>query len=229
MTQAEFDAAQSTRTLLKGRDGSIASQALLGGLARCASCGHTLKVTGNTEKSTGRRYAVYYCAGRYAKGNCESRATIRASYLDDFVERSVLAALTDAGSVLASALESNEAAESAARQVEAAAHELDLYLQADLITVVGADAFRAGVETRQALLDQARAGLAALQATTIFTDDLLPTDLLQAWPELETAEKRSIMHGLLDRVDLQRDPTLGRNAAPIEQRVGIVVRGRMML
>lgn len=66
VTRAEFDAAQTTRTLLQTHDGSIASQALLGGLARCAGCGHTLKVTGNTDKKSGSRYPVYYCVGRYA-------------------------------------------------------------------------------------------------------------------------------------------------------------------
>jgi hypothetical protein len=50
VTRAEFDAAQATKkSLLRQRDGSIASQAMLGGLARCAGCGHTLKVTGNTD------------------------------------------------------------------------------------------------------------------------------------------------------------------------------------
>lgn len=69
VTRAEFDAAQSTKkSRLAVRDGSVASQAMLGGLARCAGCGHTLKITGNTEKITGKRYAVYYCIGRYASG-----------------------------------------------------------------------------------------------------------------------------------------------------------------
>ena len=70
----------------------------------------------------------------------ETRATTRASYLDEYVEATVLNALQDTGSVLATALESNEAAEAAARDVEAAAHELELYLQTDLMTVVGPDA-----------------------------------------------------------------------------------------
>src|SRR5215207_4288325 len=92
VTQAEFDAVQQRSTLLQPRDGSVASQALLGGLARCAGCGHTLKITGNTTAKTGERYPVYYCVGRYAKGNCTARATIRASYLDTYVEEQVLQA-----------------------------------------------------------------------------------------------------------------------------------------
>jgi len=41
-------------------DGALASDVLLGGLARYASCGHTLKITGNTDERTGERpYPVY--------------------------------------------------------------------------------------------------------------------------------------------------------------------------
>ncbi len=225
VTQAEFDAAQSTRTLLRAHDGSIASLALLGGLARCAGCGHTLKIAGNTNKKDGSRYAVYYCVGRYAKGNCTERATIRASYLDDHVEHAVLTALKDTGSILATALETTSQAEEAARLVEDAQHELELYLQADLISVVGQDAFRRGVQSRQQRLDETRQQLAQLQARSHINDGLLPSDLLEAWPELTTPEKRTIMHGLLSQITLQRDPTLGRNPAPIDTRATITLRG----
>ena len=67
VTQAEFDAAARSHSVFQARDGSIATQALLGGLARCAGCGHTLKITGNGPP--GRRYATYYCKKRYAKGH----------------------------------------------------------------------------------------------------------------------------------------------------------------
>ena len=58
MTRAEFDAAQSVKKSLSHASAtdSVASQAMLGGVARCAACGHTLKITGNTDKKTGARY-----------------------------------------------------------------------------------------------------------------------------------------------------------------------------
>ena len=40
----------------------------------------------NPSPKTGARYPTYYCVGRYAKGLCPARATIRASYLDAHVE-----------------------------------------------------------------------------------------------------------------------------------------------
>jgi site-specific DNA recombinase len=66
VTRAEFDAVQGSRTQLQPRHGSLASLALLGGLARCAGCGHPLKIAGSTDKRTGERYPVY-CIGRYGK------------------------------------------------------------------------------------------------------------------------------------------------------------------
>src|SRR5207302_9982314 len=94
VTRAEYDAAQSVKkSLLSQRDGSLAAQAMLGGIARCAGCGHTLKITGNTDKKTGQRYPIYYCSGRFATGLCPSRATVRASILDAHVEAEILHAL----------------------------------------------------------------------------------------------------------------------------------------
>jgi DNA invertase Pin-like site-specific DNA recombinase len=229
VTQADFDAAQSQRTLLKPHDGSIASQALLGGLARCAGCGHTLKITGNTAKPSGTRYPAYYCVGRYAKGSCPARATIRASYLDSYVEQQVLAALTTGEGFVAQALEQTDEINQAQRKLESAEHELTLYLQTDLITAVGADAFLAGVQTRQTAVDQARAELEALRARSLVLDQLPSGDLREAWPQLELQEKRTLMHGLLERVVLRRDESKGRNPAPLSERTQIVLRGNVPL
>ena len=79
VTLAEFDAAQGTRTLLKQRDGSLASQALLGGLVRCAGCGHTLKITGNTDRKRGERYPIYYCPPLRDRA-LQARATARVAW-----------------------------------------------------------------------------------------------------------------------------------------------------
>src|SRR4029450_14116215 len=69
VTRAEFDAAQSVKkSLLAQRDGSLAAKAMLGGLARCAGCGHTLKITGNTSKKTAEGDPGYYGVGRYGRG-----------------------------------------------------------------------------------------------------------------------------------------------------------------
>src|SRR3954454_23518143 len=100
---------------------------MLGGLVRCAGCGHTLKITGNSDRRTGARYPIYYCVGRYGSGLCPSRATARASIVDSYVEAQVLRALTEDGGVLAQATDASNAIEAAARAVGEAEHELDLF------------------------------------------------------------------------------------------------------
>jgi site-specific DNA recombinase len=231
VTRAEFDAAQSvTKSLLKSRDGSLASQAMLGGLARCAGCGHTLKITGNTERKSGERYPIYYCVGRYASGPCPSRATARASLIDSFVEATVLQALHEEGGLLAQAVDASETLEAASRSVADAEHELDLFVtNPKLMTILGEPKFLEGVDARQRALDEARQELAELRTQSTLADELADGDLLTAWPTLTVQEKRRLLHGLLDRVVVSRARGRGKNANPVRERVQIVLRGNVLL
>jgi Recombinase zinc beta ribbon domain/Recombinase len=164
VTRAEFDTAQGTRTLLAPAVESLAAQALLGGLIRCAGCGHTLKISGSLDKRTGKRYPTYSCTGRYAKGLCPRRATIRASAVDEYVETAVLAALRADGGPLAQAVQASEQIDEAARVVANAEHELDCFVtNPKLLTLLGEDRFGHGVEARQRALDEARATLATIR------------------------------------------------------------------
>jgi DNA invertase Pin-like site-specific DNA recombinase len=227
VTRAEFDAAQRvSKSLLKQRDGSVASQAMLGGLARCAGCGHTLKITGNTKRSTGERYPVYYCTGRYASGPCPARATVRASLLDEYVEQQVLAALSAEDGLLAQAVEASAAVDEAARAVADAEHELDLFVNnPTLLTVLGEEKFVEGAEVRQRALDEARAELAQLRSQSNLATELGDGDLLNAWPSLTIQERRRLMHGLLEGVVLTRAAGRGRAAEPIAERTQMILRG----
>lgn len=231
VTRAEFDAANAvSKSLFKQRDGSVAAQAMLGGLVRCAGCGHTLKITGNTNKRTGERYPIYYCTGRYATGLCGARASVRASLLDGYVEDQVLRALQEEGGLLAQAVDASEALDEASRAVAEAEHELDLFVNnAKLLTLLGEQRFVEGVETRQRALDQVRGELAQLRQQSTLADELADGDLLQAWSTLIVQEKRRLMHGLLDRVVVTRADRRGRHARPIEERAQIVLRGNVSL
>jgi site-specific DNA recombinase len=231
VTRAEFDAAQSTRkSLLKPRDGSLAETAMLGGLARCSACGHTLKITGNTDRKTGERYAIYYCTGRYASGPCSSRASVRASILDVYVEALVLDALSSEGGLLAQAVDASEGLEDASRTVAEAEHELDLFVtNPKLLTLLGEEKFIEGVEARQRMLDEARQSLAELRTQSTLADELADGDLLRAWPTLTIQEKRRLLHGLLDRVVVTRARGRGKNANPVSERTQIVLRGNILL
>lgn len=231
VTRAEFDAAQATRTLLRPRDGSLASQAMLGGLVRCSGCGHTLKITGNTDRRTGARYPIYYCTGRYASGLCASRATARASAVDDYVEERVLEALVEEGGVFAQAVVAAEGAEQAARALTEAEHELDLFVgNPRLLTMLGETRFLVGVTARQRALDEVRETLAMAASRAALAEGIVAGgDLLEAWPTLGVQEKRQLMHGFLDRVVLTRAVGRGRHANPIPERTQIVMRGNVLL
>src|SRR5215216_605421 len=230
VTQAEWDAAQGGKTLLRSKGDSLAAKTLLKGIIRCAGCGHTLKIAGSLDKKSGSRYPTYYCTGRYAKGHCTARATIRASAVDQFVEQQVLAALEAEGGPLAQAVEASEKTEEAARRVEAAEHELDLFVtNPQLLTTIGQDKFMQGVDTRQRALDEARAELVELRSQSALASELTSGDLLAAWPELTLQERRRLLHGLLDRVVLTRSAGRGTKATPVQERTQIVLRGNVLL
>jgi site-specific DNA recombinase len=230
VTQAEFAAAQGGKTLLKSAKNSLSAQTLLKGLIRCAGCGHTLKIAGSYDKKTESRYPTYYCIGRYAKGHCASRATIRASVVDRYVEERVVAALQAEGGPLAQAIEASDKIEEAARRAAAAEHELDLFVtNPQLLTTIGQEKFMQGVDARQRALDEARQDLAELRSQSALASELTSGDLLAAWPELTLQEKRRLLHGLLDRVELRRSAGRGRKATPVAERTQIVLHGNVLL
>jgi site-specific DNA recombinase len=230
VSRADFDAAQATRTLLKARDGSIAGKALLGGLIRCAGCGHTLKIAGNTSKKTGERYPVYYCTGRYASGLCPARATIRASYVDDYVEEQVLAAMRAEGGPIATAVAASQEIEQAAQAVTEAEHELDLFIgNPKLLSLLGEQKFLEGVEVRQRGLDESRERMAELRSQSVLASELADGDLLEAWPTLSLGERRRLLHGLLERVVLRRADGRAKSGVPPAERTQIVLRGNVLL
>jgi site-specific DNA recombinase len=231
VTRAEFDAAQSvTKSLLKTRDGSLAEKAMLGGLTRCFGCGHTLKITGNTDRRTAERYPIYYCTGRYSSGPCPSRASVRSSLLDAYVEEQVLEALQQEDGLLAQAVDASHALEEATRALADAEHELDLFVKnPKLLTTIGETLFVEGVEARQHVIDEARDTVVQLRTQSTLADELGDGDLLRAWPTLTIQQKRRLLHGLLDRVVVSRARGRGKNANPVGERAQVVLRGNVLL
>jgi DNA invertase Pin-like site-specific DNA recombinase len=228
VTRAEFDAAQGVYTRLEARPGSPAEMAMLGGLARCAACGHTLKIAGTANKKTGKRYPTYYCSGRYASGLCPARATLVASRLDPYVEAQVLTALRAEDGFLAEAAEASDQLEAASRSLQTAEHELELYVtDPQLLTALGRDMFLQGAQARQAAVDSAREEVTRLRSQSTLPDELLSGDLLQAWPQFTTQEKRQLLHGLLEHVLVTRDDNSRKKdiALPLSERVQIVLKG----
>ncbi len=134
------------------------------------------------------------------------------------------------GGLIAEARAATEQLEQAERALREAEHELDLYVQDPrLLTTLGQTRFLAGAQARQDALDHARQQLTELRAQSSLITEVGQGDLLLAWPTLTIAEKRQLLHGLLDRIILQRAVKRGRSAPPIGSRIQIVLRGSVLL
>jgi hypothetical protein len=142
----------------------------------------------------------------------------------------VLQALRSEGGPLAEARTADAELAEAAQAVTEAEHELDQFLaNPKLLTILGEAKFTEAVEVRQRALEEARQRFAEVRSQATLVQDLSDGDLLAAWPELSTPEKRRLLHGLLDRVILRRAGARGRLAPPIGERTQIVLRGNVLL
>src|SRR5262249_38521349 len=97
------------------------------------------------------------------------------------------------------------------RKLEAAEAELDAYRDANLISVIGKDAFVAGLEKRQQAIDDARAELQKAQAASVAMFD---PKLVATWSTLTTRERRKIIAAGIERVICRRARVRGRASDP---------------
>lgn len=155
---------------------------LLKGLVRCGGC---QRVMSASERS-------YRCLGR---AHCDLRAKVPYGRLD---ARAVDLLLTFAGKVAAEPRERDGPDLTAA--VEAAEAEL-LAFQRAAAAVGDVDMFTEGLRQRADAVRKARADLAAAQRSV----DLPPFDLAGAWPDLDLAERRHLLRGLLGVVWVWKD------------------------
>jgi DNA invertase Pin-like site-specific DNA recombinase len=201
VTLAEWEAAQSgdRRPSYQRRGG-----ALLAGIIRCAGCGYPL-----SRNSGGRRgYAFYRCRGRHSAGLCPAPARISVPRADGYVEQAFLA-WAEQERIAAEAAPRDDELEQAAARVETAEAELTTYRDANLISVIGRDAYIEGLEQRQRTLDEARAQLAQARRIEPTTDI---QELHSLWPQLEVTEKRRLLAAVIDAVFVRQATSRGRAA-----------------
>ena len=205
VTLAEFEAAQKAigHSVIR----STSAPALLAGILRCESCRHALKpktLTGSTAK-------VYRCSRTHAGGTCPAPASIYASVAEPFVEQLLLEAAATTRPLRPEQL-TNEI-EQAERDVEAAQAELHAFATDEGILALGRDVFVAGLEARQARLDEAEA-----RRRDLFAEDAstLPStaQVRELWPTFTTAEKRLVLERAFDTIVVR---PLGR--VPVKQRL----------
>jgi DNA invertase Pin-like site-specific DNA recombinase len=211
VTLAEFEAAQKARGHSVIRSNT---PALLAGILRCESCRHALKA----KTLTGSNAKVYRCSRNHASGTCPAPATIYATVAEPYVEQLLLEAAKATRTLRPEQL--TRKLEQAERAVEAAQAELHAFATDEGILALGRDVFVAGLEARQARLDEAetrRRDLFAEDASTLPSS----TQVRELWPTFSTAEKRLVLERAFDAIVVR---PLGR--VPVEQRLIPVYAGQ---
>ena len=216
---AEWEAAQGDRTVASAR---IGDGLMLQGIVRCAGCRYLLKAD-NMKGRNGERLGLYRCRGRHAAGKCPAPATIMARVLDPYIDAAFLAALGPTGP-LAEAVASTKALDAAVMSLENAEAELAVYRDANLISVIGKDAFLEGLESRAEIVRVAQAKLneARQQNAMNGHDASTPGALIEAWPTLTIAEKRALLTASLDAIFIRNG---GGMNVPVEDRTLLLWRG----
>jgi hypothetical protein len=119
------------------------------------------------------------------------------------------------------AAEAEQRGRAAVEKIEAAEAELAAYRDANLVTVIGGDAYRAGLEQRARAIDQARAELAHIARSKPAG---APADLLETWPDLDLDERRLLIAAGIDAVYVKR-AHLNRRGTPVEDRAHVLFHG----
>ena len=211
LSRSEWEAAQS-RESGPARRGE---GALLAGLIRCSACGYAMSRTADGA----RGYENYRCRARHAAGVCPTPARISVARADPYVSEAFLAWIEEQR-IRAQGSPAGDAIEQAVARVESAEAELVAYRDANLVSVIGQETYRAGLSERQRALDQARAELDEARRSV---PALAVQDVPTLWPTLSRAERRTLLAAAIDAVVVRRATVRGR--AAFADRIGILWRG----
>lgn len=215
VTRAEWEAAQQAPRLTARRTHG----ALLAGIARCAGCGYTM----SREGTSTRPYWYYGCRKVHSGGICELPAKITGPTLDAHVTELFLGRVAIDPPIAVA--EAEERARTLVDVIERAESELAAYRDANLISVIGGDAYRAGLEQRARAIDAARADLARV---TREQPTVAPAELIDTWDDLDLDERRLLLAAGIDAVFVKR-AHLNRRGTPVEERARVLFHGEAPL
>lgn len=192
-----FDAVQATRTTMPLPPGETTRERLLVGVARCGGCGRTLK-TVRRKRADGSAVVSYFCKDA-ASEPCPCRAYVHADELDAHVEAWFTEAIATVPR-LVDVVAADEELQDAYQARDAAEAELRAYVTA--ASALEASLFAHGLRARQRRLDDAQRSVASLAARQV----RLPTSgtLAAVWADATPLERRTILAGFLDRVEVDR-------------------------
>jgi DNA invertase Pin-like site-specific DNA recombinase len=197
VSRQAFEAAQEGRTTQPVPEGETTKGLLLLGLARCAGCGRTLKAI-RRKRADGSYVGSYYCKNA-ASELCTNRAYVHADELDAYIGAWFTDALKTAPRMIdvVSAGRELEAAQGEQAQAEA---QLAAYVEnADALD---ATLFQRGLASRQRRLESAQEAVRHLSAR--LTRLPVGGSLLNLWADFSPSERREVLGGFLDRIDVSR-------------------------
>ena len=215
VTRKVFDAVQPDE-LLHPRDGSIAAEALLGGLVKCAGCGHTLSLVGRPGKGP----VSYYCRKHHAAGDCPAPAAIECRRLDTWVDNELQMAIVKGVPEVIALVERSEAFEDAEVEVEAAQAELDAFIEI-ASALNDRELFVKGVDARKAVLSMARRKQRELRPVEQVGDP----DRMVTLEEYLRLDRRMQFRRMIESVTVAKSDPKRRRWQPTAERAEIRWRG----
>jgi DNA invertase Pin-like site-specific DNA recombinase len=221
-----FDAVQASRTVEPVPPGETTNDRLLLGLLRCGGCGRTLKVV-RRKRADGSYRVAYFCKNA-ASESCPDRAWVGADELDAFVADWFTEALRTVPRMV-DVVATGRDLEAAQRERSAAEAQLNAFVEnADTLD---AALFQRGLSARQGRVEKAVESVRHLSAHLT----RLPAggSLITLWGGWGPAERREVLGGFLDRIEVSRgatDDLTGRirifwadgSVADDESRVGVL-------
>jgi DNA invertase Pin-like site-specific DNA recombinase len=192
-----FEAANAARTRQPVPPGDTTRDRILLGIARCAGCGRTLKQV-RRPRVDGSYAVAYYCKDA-ASEPCPDRAFVHADRLDEFVNDWFAAALRETPRMV-DVVAAEREFEQAQRDRDKAEADLRGYVEA--ASALDPVLFRRGLDARQKRLDDAKANVQTASART--TRLPLGGSLIQLWDAFTPAERREVLAGFIDRIDVRR-------------------------
>jgi site-specific DNA recombinase len=185
--------------------------ALLGGLVRCASCGHVMS------RATGGGGYVYACHREHSAGRCPRPAAITLATLDPHV---TVIALDELAKLTATAARSDREIAAAREAVRGAEAELAAYLEGVAAAGLGSGQYAEGARRRKEGLAQAYDRLGRLLGRQ---EGLVDGNPRKVWERLDVDRRNRLLRGLIDCVVVA---PVGRGTrVPVSDRTRVIAHG----
>lgn len=219
VTPEEWKAAQPSPNQPRRAPGN---RSLLAGIARCASCGRKMASTAAGGASKGTR--VYRCPRNSGSGpKCPAPATINEERLDVYVIEAVRGWARGEGleDAVIEARPMDEAHAEARAALALAEERRDAYAVETAAMDIPAKTIALGLQAREEAVKRAAERLEELEDAD--ANAVVRTTLRELWPTLATADRRTLIASVIERVAVTPRSFHGES---VESRSTLVWRPR---